>query len=111
MAYNKTKRCVKKGGKNKSSRKKGTLHKKKRGSSRKISSKMRKGGNPPSVTNQQLRDKFNNLKGDGAVMIANITSLEKLDMMDNIFKEQQPMLHDIFKDLIAVRRETLQGKK
>ena len=103
MAYNKTKRCVKNGGKNKSTRKKSTIHKKRR-SSRKRSSKMRKGG---SGTDEKLSEKFANLKADGALMILNITSIEKMDILENSMKTQ-PELYKMFKELIDVHRQELE---
>ena len=103
MANNKTKRCVKNGGKNKSTRKKSTIHKKRR-SSRKRSSKMRKGG---SGTDEKLSEKFANLKADGALMILNITSIEKMDILENSMKTQ-PELYKMFKELIDVHRQELE---
>ena len=95
MAYNKTKRCRSNCGKTKSGRKK-------RSTSKKMS-KTQKGGDP----DQKLSEKFANLKADGMIMIMSITSIEKLDMIDNKMKTQ-PELYEIFKDLIEVHRQKLQ---
>lgn len=103
MAYNKTKRYRNNRGKNKSSHKKSTIHKKRR-NSRKISSKMRKGGNPPISDTDQ---KFYDIRGEGAAMIASITSIEKLDMLEEKMKTQ-PVVYNIFKELIDVHREALE---
>lgn len=103
MAYNKTKRYRNNRGKNKSSRKKSTIHKKRR-SSRKRSSKMRKGG---SDTDQNLSEKFANLKEYGALMILNITSIEKMNILENEMKTQ-PKLYNLFKELIDAHRQELE---
>jgi len=95
MTYNKTKRCRSNCGKTKSGRKK-------RSTSKKMS-KTKKGGQP----DENLSEKFANLKADGVIMIMSITSIEKLDMLDNNMKTQ-PELYKIFKDLIEVHRQTLQ---
>lgn len=102
MAYNKTKRYRNNRGKNKSSHKKSTIHKKRR-NSRKRSSNTRKGGNPPISD----AEKFYDIRGEVAAMIATITSIEKLDMLEEKMKTQ-PVVYNIFKELIDVHREALE---
>tara|TARA_B110000967_G_scaffold13337_1_gene12844 strand:+ start:2404 stop:2622 length:219 start_codon:yes stop_codon:yes gene_type:complete len=71
---------------------------------------LRKGGNPTSDTDQKLSEKFADLKADGALMIVTITSIEKMDILENEMKTQ-PVLYKIFKELIDAHRLTLESGK